>query len=72
MPAKVDATLEITNSGGVQCEKCSKTKDDAVSLDFTVGAVVVMFILCTDCLNDAVSSAVEDDESTTFKTTGDA
>lgn len=72
MPAKVDATLEVTNSGGVQCESCGKTQDDAVSLDFTVGAVTVMFILCADCINNAISSATEDDESTTFKTTGES
>lgn len=72
MPARVDATLEVTDSGGVECENCKTTKDNAVSLDFTVGAVVVMFILCEDCINNAISSAVEDGESTTFKTTGES
>lgn len=72
MPAKVDAKLEVSNISGVACENCNKEKDDAVSLDFTVGAVTVMFILCTDCVNEAISNAVEDDETTTFKTTGES
>lgn len=68
--SKVESTLEIENSGGVECEQCGETKDDAISLNITLGAVTVMYILCQDCVTNAISKAVEDDESTTFSTQG--
>lgn len=68
--SKVKSTLEIENSGGVECEQCHEAKDEAVSLNVTLGAVTVMYILCQDCLTEAISKAVEDDETTTFATEG--
>lgn len=66
--SKVQSTLEIEDSGGVECEQCHTAKDEAVSLNITLGAVTVMYILCQDCLTEAIGKAVEDGESTTFST----
>lgn len=64
---KTETSIEIENSGGVECENCKKVKDEAVSLNVQIGAITVMYIVCQDCLTNAISSAVEDDESTTFR-----
>lgn len=64
---KVESTLEIENSGGVECENCKKVKDEAISLNMQVGAVTVMYIICQDCITEAISEAIENDTTTTFK-----
>lgn len=71
MPVEITKpTLEIDGANGVQCEKCKEEKDEAVSIETTLGNVKVSFILCQECITDAIATAVNDEEPTTIE--GDA
>lgn len=65
--AKVnDTTLSISpTDDDTKCEKCKKERDDVVCIGLEIKGVVLKSVLvCTECLTEAVTDAVDSGETT--------